>query len=238
MIVIKLYTFGPLDDLPDVSAFVMKVMVLLKLAGLDFVEDRTGFHRAPKGKLPYIEDNGQVIADSAFIRSHLETAHGANFDGHLTAEQRAQGWAIEKMCEDHLYWLVVHSRWLVDANFNAGLARLFKAAPALLRPFIVKSVRAKVARALFAQGLGRHSDEERLALGRKDVDALSTLLGDKPYIFGDAPCGADAVVFAAVAALLSPCSASPLRDEALARPNLVDYRDRLMQQFFPEFRER
>jgi hypothetical protein len=30
--------------------------------------DPTGFRRAPKGKLPYIDDDGERIADSTFIR--------------------------------------------------------------------------------------------------------------------------------------------------------------------------
>jgi glutathione S-transferase len=231
-LMIKLYTFGPMADLPDASPFVMKVMTLLKLAGLDYVEDRGGYGKAPKGKLPFIEDNGVVIADSAFIRFHLEEQHGANFDGHLTAEQRATGVAVEKMCEDHLIGIVAHIRWLDDANFENGPARFFDRAPALIRPFIKKMVRRKVAKALYVQGIGRHTDAERLRLGVQDVDALSTLLGDKPYFFGDAPSGTDATVFAFVAGLLSPLSASPLRDHALALPNLVAYRDRLTAQFF------
>jgi glutathione S-transferase len=232
---IKLYTFGPLANLPDASPFVVKAMLLLKLAGLDYVEDRSGFHRAPKGKLPYIEDDGVVVADSAFIRFHLEEKHGAQFDAHLTPEQRALGWAIERMCEDHLYWLVVQIRWLDDANFERGPARFFNSAPALLRPFIKKMVRAKVAKALHAQGLGRHCDAERLRLGVKDVESLSLLLGDKPYFLGDAPSGTDAVALAFLGGLLSPIAVSPLRDAALQKANLVAYRDRMIRQFFPEF---
>jgi len=69
---ITLYTFGPAFGLPDPSPFVMKAEVLLKMAGVPYRTDTTGFRKAPKGKLPYIEDGGEIISDSTFIRFHLE----------------------------------------------------------------------------------------------------------------------------------------------------------------------
>lgn len=77
---IRLYTFGPLAGLPDFSPFVIKAMLLLKMAGLDHVEDRTGFRRAPKGKLPYIDDDGEIVADSFFIRQHIEKKYRFDYD--------------------------------------------------------------------------------------------------------------------------------------------------------------
>jgi len=65
---ITLYAFGPAFGLPDVSPFVTKVEMLLKMAGLDYRTDTKGFSKAPKGKLPYIADDGEMIADSTFIR--------------------------------------------------------------------------------------------------------------------------------------------------------------------------
>ncbi len=50
---ITFYSFGPYFGLPDASPFVIKAMLLLKFAGLPFEENRHGYTRAPKGKLPY-----------------------------------------------------------------------------------------------------------------------------------------------------------------------------------------
>jgi glutathione S-transferase len=86
---ITLYTFGPYFGLPDGSPFVTKAMLLLKLAGLPYKEDRKGYSKAPKGKLPYIEDGGTRIADSTFIRLHIEKKYGSDFDAGLSSEQRA-----------------------------------------------------------------------------------------------------------------------------------------------------
>src|SRR5215467_5535059 len=86
---ITLYTFGPAFGLPDPSPFVIKAEILLKMAGLPYRTDTTGFRKAPKGKLPYIDDDGERIADSTFIRWHIEKKYQFDFDRGLSAEQRA-----------------------------------------------------------------------------------------------------------------------------------------------------
>jgi glutathione S-transferase len=234
---ITLYCFGRGPGLPDFSPFVVKTMLLLKLASLDYVEDHSGFQRAPKGKLPYIDDDGTIVADSTLIRWHIETTRGIDLDRGLTQEQRAIAWAAEKMCEDHLYWIAVRGRWLDDANFARGQAHLFDSAPPLLRPILRNLVRGRVRKALNAQGTGRYTDEEATRLGLRDIETLATLLGDKSYFFGDKPCGADATFFAFIAAGLSPIWESPLRDAAKNAPNIVAYRDRILASYFPDFVE-
>jgi glutathione S-transferase len=107
MTMITLYTFGPGFGLPDPSPFVMKAEVLLKIAGLSYRVDSKGFSKAPKGKLPYIDDDGERIADSTFIRWHLEKMHKVDFDRGLSEEQRAVAWAFERTAEDHLYWALL-----------------------------------------------------------------------------------------------------------------------------------
>ena len=231
---ITLYCFRPVAGLPDASPFVMKAMVLLKMAGLDYVEDRSGFSKAPKGKQPYIDDDGEIVADSTFIRFHIESKYGKDFDAYLSDEQKAVGWCVEKMCEEHLYWIIVRMRWMDDANFKRGPARFFESAPAIARPLAKWFIRRRIAKSLWAQGMGRHSAADVDALGVRDIDALATLIGDKPYLFGDEPCGADATVFGFVASVLAPMVESAVRDAALAKPNLVAYRDRIMQAYFPD----
>jgi glutathione S-transferase len=232
---ITVYSFGPFFGLPDASPFVLKAMTLLKIAGLRYAEDHGGYSRAPKGKLPYIDDEGEIVADSTFIRFHIERKYGVDFDAGLSAEQRAAGWAIEKMLEEHLYWIVAHARWIDDSNFAKSAAQFFDAVPALARPLVKALVRRKIAGNLKAQGIGRHSREEIAELGRRDIEALATLLGDRPFLFGDAPCGADATAFAFVAESLAPEIDSPVRAATVAQANLVAYRDRMLSAYFPKF---
>jgi glutathione S-transferase len=205
------------------------------MAGLQYRTDSSGFRKAPKGKLPYIEDGGVIIADSTFIRMHLECAHGVDFDAGLTSEQRAIEWAFEKMLEDHLYWALIHARWIIDENFAAGPSRFFAAVPAPLRPLVHAMVRREVRRNLKGHGIGRHSDDDICRLAVRDLQALADFLGDKPFLMGEKPCGADATAFAFVAGTLTPCFKTPIRVSAELQPNLVAYRDRMLARYYPQF---
>jgi glutathione S-transferase len=228
---ITLYVFGPAFLLPDPSPFVMKTEVQLKMSGLPYRTERGGFDKAPKGKIPYIEDGGRLVGDSTFIRDHIEKSHGIDLDRALTAGQRALAWTIERMLEDHLYWAMLHGRWMDDANFAKGPARFFDGVPETVR----QQARDRVRTNLQAQGLGRHSDNEIAELGGRSLAALSSLLDSKPYLMGAEPCGADATAFAMVAGALTPLFDMPLRVRAAAHPNLVAYSERMMRRFYPDF---
>ena len=181
---ITLYTFGPAFGLPDPSPFVTKVEVLLKMANLAYQTDSTGFRRAPKRKLPYIDDDGEQVADSTFIRWHLENKYRIDFDKGLSAEQRAIAWAFEKMAEDNLHWTLVDARWLDEANFAKGPKNFFQNIPAPVRPPMVAFIRRKVKRALQGQGMGRHTGAEIVALGTRSIAAIADFLGPKPFFPG------------------------------------------------------
>jgi glutathione S-transferase len=232
---ITLYGFGPAPGLPDLSPFVIKTMLMLKLAGLDFVVDVKGFRKAPKGKLPYVDDNGVVIADSTLIRFHLEKNRGVDLDGGLSERERAQSWAIEKLCEDNLLWIVAARRWNNDDNFRRGLGPYFdKLLPPPLRAPAKWFMRRKMAYRFWEQGVGRFTVDELDEIGRRDVAALATLIGDGPFLMGERPCAADATVFATLTLLMDPATDCRSRDTALAAPALVAYRARIMRNYFPQ----
>jgi glutathione S-transferase len=154
---ITLYAFGPAFGLPDPSPFVTKAEVLLKMSGLAYRVDNTGFRRAPKGKLPYIDDGDERVADSTFIRWHLEHKYQIDFEKGLSTEQRAIGWAFEKMAEDNLYWALVDARWFDDANFAKGPKEFFQKIPAPVRRLMIAFIRRRLKRTLNFSALSRSS---------------------------------------------------------------------------------
>ena len=238
---ITLFTFGRYFGLPDPSPFVCKAEILLKMAGVaytanPFATDMKAFNNAPKGKLPYMDDAGTIVTDSTFIRWHLEQKHGADFDKGLSPEQKGGAWAVEKMCENHLYWAIVDSRWVDDANFNRGPVGFFGKAPALIRPLVVAMARRQVRGNLKGQGFGRHSRSEIEQLAAADLAALSNVIGTKPWLMGPEPCGADASVWSFVAGALCPVFESPIRTAAEGHANLVAYRDRGFARWCPEIK--
>src|SRR5712691_6083205 len=94
---ITLYGFGPGFGLPEISPFVTKTEVQLKMAGLAYRKERATPPASPKGQLPYIADEAESIADSTFIRAHIEGKYGFDFDAPLSLQDRAQAWAFERM---------------------------------------------------------------------------------------------------------------------------------------------
>lgn len=230
-----LQVFGPNFGLPDPSPFCMKAMVLLKMAGLDYATGRCDPRKAPKKKGPVLYDDGETIPDTTFIRWHIEEKYGHDFDAALNDEQKGVAWAVEKLCEDNIYWAVVSERWMVEKNFSAGPRAFFEDVPMAMRYTVISMVRNQVKRDLWGQGFGRHSQEEIVRIGNRGLDAVSQVLGDKPYLMGDEATAVDASAFATVAGALCETFDSELLTHAKSKSNLVAYRDRCMDRWFKDF---
>jgi len=232
---ITLYGFGQGFGLPEISPFVTKTEVQLKMAGLAYRKQRAMPPASPKGQLPYIDDDGQSTADSTFIRAHIERKYGFDFDAGLDRPARAQAWAFERMIESHVYWALVGARWVDPDNFAKGPAHFFDGAPEDRREKLREDAQFRVAENYLLSGLGRHAPDDDVELAVRSLLALSVQLGDKPYLMGEKPCGTDATAFGALAGILTPFFESPLRQRAEQFANLTAYVDRLMLQYYPEF---
>ena len=230
---LTLYGAGT-SGMPDASPFVIKVHVLLKMAAVPHRFEKANFRKAPKGKIPYIEDGGPLLGDSHFIRQHLETKYHADFDKGLSAADKAIGLAFERLSEEHLYWAIVHERWADKTNFNKGPRHFFDDAPAPLRPVIIAMISRQVRRNLKGHGMGRHSGSEISQLASQDLTAISDFLGTKDWLFGAEPCGADAAVWASVTSALCPFFEGPVRAAAEQHANLEAYSARGYSRWFPE----
>jgi glutathione S-transferase len=230
---ISLYQFKPAWGLPNVSPFCMKVETYLRMANLPFEVKLGDPRKAPKKKLPFIKDDGAVISDSNVIIEHLKKRHGDKLDEALGPTERALGHVIRRMLEEGTYWSVVYSRWGDDAGFALVEQDMLRPAlPPVLRSFLPGVIRGSVRKQLYAQGTGRHAPEEIYALGKADLRALSTLLGDKPYFLGDAPSSVDATAYAFLALPLWSPPGSQLTDEMKSLPNLVSYCERMKARYY------
>lgn len=231
---ITLYAFGPMFGLCDASPFVTKTLVHLKMSGLEFTCDYTGFDQAPKGKQPYIKDGDQIIADSVFIRDYLEATYNLDFDKGLDQTARAQSWAIERMLEDHFYWGIMSARWLIPDNFDKGPRHFFQAIPEEHREDAIKGVLEDITKRTQAHGLGLHTPAEQACQITRSLTSLSVLLGDKPFMFGDTPSALDASAFGMVEGVLCDTFSSAYHDHARTLPNLITYRERMRERFFAD----
>lgn len=214
--------------LPSISPFCLKLDVWLKLARLPFraVVDATPFG-GPKRKLPFIEHEGKKIGDSGFIIEYLEKRFGVDPDAGLSASERGVAHALRRLVEENFYWVLVYDRWVVEENWRGFRDVVFSGIPAPLRPVIAPFARRGVRRQLIGHGIGAHTCDEIHSAGRRDLAALADFLGEKPFLMGAAPTSIDATAYGLLANIMKVPIASPVKDDAFRRANLVAWVERM-----------
>lgn len=230
---IKLYQFPPAFGLPNASPFCMKLETWLRMAGLPYECPRgADLRKAPKGKMPYIEDDGRAVADSSLIIDYLTKKCNVTLDAHLTPRERGEALALQRLFEEHLYWVAVYSRWVEDAGFAATSQVFFARFPFPLRQIVPIMARRAMRQELHGHGMGRHSREEIYALGCRDVAAIAGVLGEREFLLGGQPSTIDATGYAFLANLLWVPVESPVRDEARRHGNLEAYCQRMKARYY------
>jgi len=219
--------------LPSISPFCLKLETYLRIAGIPYrtVVDATPF-RGPKGKLPWIEHDGQKLGDSGFIIEYLEARFGPLPRDGLTSARRAVALSLRRLIEENLYWTLVYDRWMVEENWRSFRNVVLGGVPGPLRLLIAPMARRGVRRQLRGHGIGLHSPEEIHAIGRKDICALGDFLEDKPFFLGDTATEIDAIAYGFLANIVNAPIASPIKDEAEGRANLIGFVERIRSRYF------
>ena len=227
---IRLYQFAPVWGM-NVSPFTLKLETWLKLSNIDYqsvVLRMPG--KAPKGKLPYIQDeDGRQIADSTLIIDHLKRTRKIDPDHELTERQRAEAVSLQRLFEDHFYFIGLYSRWIDPVGWAVLKPAFFSSLPPGIRDVVAGLVRRQMRRDLKGQGIGRHSQDEIYAMGRTDLRAIAVHLGNRSYFFGDGPTTIDAIAYGFLANLYFVPIETELKRIALEFDNLRVYAERLGQ---------
>ena len=206
----------------NVSPFCLKLEAWLKLASIPYeVQATVARHKAPKRKLPYILDGGTPIGDSSLIIRHLKRSRGIDPDAGLGGREQAEAVALQRLLEEHLYFVMVYGRWIDPEGYAAVGEGFFAGMPLPMRPFARSAIRSRIRRMLHLQGLGRHSPTEIYDMGREDLRALADYLDDKPFFLGDRLTSIDAVAFGFLANIMLVPVENELKRMALDYPNLL-----------------
>ncbi|XP_076626278.1 failed axon connections isoform X2 [Colletes latitarsis] len=245
--IVYLYQFSRTPLLPSLSAYCLKVETWLRLNGIKYenVDHKMKF-RSKKGVLPFIELNGEEIADSTIILRELSQKFGKDLDAGLTSEQRSVSHAMISMIENHLVWVVMCWRTKnldqVLKGYKVNLQHVLgtRIPNGILNFFFKLTFGRKSAKKVKAQGMGVHTPEEVSQFGCDDLKVLSDMLADKPFFFGDEPTTLDVVAFAHLAQILYIDKDTPysLRDYMQENcPNLVGHSSRMKERCFPDWDE-
>lgn len=216
---------------PSMSPFCMKLECYLRMAEIPFEVKPADLRRAPKGKIPYVDMGGELVGDSQLVIERLIAIHGDRLDHALTKEQRATSRISRRAIEEGSYFVGLFARWGDPAGWEhvrPAFAKILPGPVALFLPLI----RRRVLGALHGQGTGRHAPEEIYALGIADWTAISDLLGDKPYFFGERPTSIDAVLFAFLTSIAVFPYESAFKRHVVGLTNLTQHRDRVRQRYF------
>ncbi len=188
---------------------------------------------APKGKMPYIEDEGQKMGDSNLVIEYLKEKYGDRTDGHLSPSDQGISLAMRRLIEENLYWCLVYSRWIDEPNWPITRAAYFDKLPPVVKQILPGVLRKGVLKKLEGHGMGKHTRDEIYTIGCRDLIALSGFLSDKAFFFGDRPTLLDATAYATVYNFLKVPMESPLRSQAQQLSNLVAFCDRMTERYYP-----
>ena len=230
-----LYKFPRIWGLPCMSPYAMKVEAYLRLRGIEH-QVRVGDPRkAPRGKLPWVETDGQLLGDSTLILDHFEGRHAKPLNAALSRAQLARGWTLTRTLEESTVWALRHQRFIDPSGWPATRLELRAMLPPLVRAFAPQIIRRQMRGQLWAQGLGRLTPDQMHGMASRDFDAAAAMLGDGPYLFGESVSSFDLTLFAFVTSFSCATARSPVTEHLLALPNLISHCERLRERLYPEF---
>jgi glutathione S-transferase len=218
--------------LPDFSPACLKLKTYLRMTNVPYASRPGDPRKAPTRKIPFIVDEGETIGDSGLVIAHLKKKLGDPLDGRLSPQQQAMGHLVRRTCEESLYWAILYARF-GDEEAWPHIAQQFRTiVPPVIGRLILKMIRKETLRNAWGQGISRHTAENVVAHGRADLDALSAILGDTPYLFGDAPSSYDATLFGSIANVLAFPPDGALAKHARTKENLVAFVERVKKTYW------
>ena len=210
------------------SPFCLKVRSLLKYKGLEF--ERVGvlgpsllefLRRSGVRKVPALDIDGRLVVDSTDIAHELERLFPE--PAVLPADERLRGLshALEDWSDEALYFIGLHFQWR-DPRGRPMVRQAFGATPQglLARWFYQRRIAAQ----LRGQGTGRKSHGQIVNDLRRELSALTGMLGDSPFLLGTRPYLCDFAVNAQLVYLSRPPGSAGI---LAGYPVLGEYMERM-----------
>jgi len=199
-------------------------------------------YKSKKGQLPFVELNGNEIADSDIIIRDLSAKFEKDLDEGLTPEQKNVSHAFESMLNNHTSWVVRWWRYnnpdefIQAAELDIKRTLNSRLPKGLLNLLFKWGFKSNVKQAI-GHGIGHHTDNEIYDFGKSDLKALSDVLMAKDYFFGKEPHLLDVVAFAHLSQFVYVPFAGMKEWMAEETPNLVDHVDRMKRRYWSDWDE-
>jgi glutathione S-transferase len=233
---IRLCAFSSGWGIPFETAapFPLKLATWMKMAEIPFVfVEANDPSKGPTGKSPWIEYADVRMGDSTLIIEHLAKRFQVDLDGHLSKSDRAQAVCVQRMLEEHYHQCFEHQLFFGQGG-SERLQSFAQLLPIPLRWIVPPVMKRAFQKQLYARGMGRHAEDVIIEQGKSDLDALSQMLGDADYFFGDTPSSIDACIFGFLGVSVYVEGDNPLFHHAASYDNLMRYCERMRARYFPE----
>lgn len=227
---ITLFTFPEAFGLRNVSPFCLKVEMALTYLNLDFeIALESDPRKGPKDKLPFIISDSVTFDDSELILDHLDKITNGGLYGQLTPSEIGVGTAFARLVDDHLYWMIVASRWLEDDWFINVKKGFFSNLPPVISSLVAHMARKQIRKTYHLHGLGRHTKEQQEWFARRDLQAIAAIVSEEHYIVGKRLTVYDFSVASLVAGMLDNKPATWMTNLAQEYPALSEYAERVQK---------
>lgn len=226
---ITLYSYPQMFGLPDNNPFGLKVDTFFRLAKINFRQQHILDPKdAPRGQLPYINDNGLIISDSNMIIQYLSDKYNIDMDNDLTSMQKNISFLITRMLDSHLYWIMSYSRWQDEEYWPFFRAEIMKSSGITSDELLNKAKKYNIEKYKY-QGIGRYNSEAIYQFGLDDLKVINSILGDNKYILGNKVCSLDASCYGYLANIFYFAINTPLKAYIENESSLHSYIDRVRQ---------
>uniref|UniRef100_A0A7E4UMQ3 GST N-terminal domain-containing protein n=1 Tax=Panagrellus redivivus TaxID=6233 RepID=A0A7E4UMQ3_PANRE len=186
--------------IPSLSPHCLKLETWLRFAGIPYQNVSNEFkHTSARGQVPFIELNGRQIADATVAIEELTKIFHIQSETDFDAEDQSKMCAYQSMIDNGLLWTYFYYL-SINNNHEAtpdGVIDHFTG----FRKFLYKNWnvgqhRRRIKSKCMAQGIGRFAPYEVEKIAKKELSALSVLLGKKNFLMGKTPTALDASAFA------------------------------------------
>ena len=237
--VVYLYQFNRSPVIPNMSPFCMKVETFLRANEIKHEIMGSWTLRSKEGRVPFIELNGEQIADSQLILWHL--IKHFKIDEGLSPEQQGIARAVDRMVEGSIYYPITYFRSIENAANTANPEISGMPIPGfisfLATPYVANKIKKNAQDRLNSEGIGRHSRETIIEILRADLVALDQILGDKNFLIGTRPTTPDFTAFGHLGVGYYLPFRQPITDLLDDEfPRIKSYLERIRLHYWPEWK--
>lgn len=224
----------------SVSPFNIKVEAFLRVCNIKYMNDFVHYQRHAGGKTTWITHGSEDVGDSQLVVEYLGKKYLKDLNSNLGPMERAIARCVRILLEDHLHWVLLIDRYVDKEGKDLGGPErkgsfVNKITSELARRRVVNHAKEQVQ----IQGIGRQCRGDIQRTGIEDLQTISTLLGNKPYLVGDRPTEVDCTLFGFMCVIMYLSDEGSIYKTLVEKrlTNLYHHTKRMKAKFFPDWND-